>query len=578
MAVTQQQINEYVAELNRQINAGTISPQAAAAATQQAMQATGVTADQLATGVSSYTGQPATAADVNNFLSAGPASGGMSAAQFAQHDPAIRAALGQPPLPGAVPQGTLSGLQNQPAAASPLDVFKHDFKVDQGGTLTIDGKPLTDQQNAESSTPGTIGWAAAFMTNPAYANFVPLVKQQLAATGTLTPDLAMQIARTGNPNADDSPFMKALVSAGVFGMLGAGIAGGGLMGGNLAEYGGNLAASGGTTAVGSAGNDLLNIDPSAPGYVPPNTPQIPATAQLPSIPSQGVLSGLQNVPTPSVGVDPSAPGYVPPNTPQVPATGQLPASTGFTPPGTGGPTGIDPTTGMPIAQTPATAQLPATTPPPPVGSGAGGPTGINPANGLPLSTAATAGTALSRVLDGTASAADWASFLGTAGATALGAKSASDQLDYLKSVDARNWGAGQQSRDINSYLLTPGADISKIPGLSGAIDASSKGLLAQLSAKDGNPYGSPGGLTQATTDITNKVALPAYQWAVNQSANQGGLGALASASANSGTNVAGASGGTLNALQAGLGALTAPTPTTSQFGNIDWSKFRLTPV
>lgn len=473
---------------------------------------------------------------------------------------------------GQVSQGTLAGLQTQ-GAASPLDVFKHDFKVDAGGTMMIDGQPQYIQTGdgpqpnpawaayGDPSKPGSIAWAGAFMTNPAYANLVAGVKNELATTGQISPQTAMQIARTGNPNQDDSPFMKALVNAGVFGMLGAGIAGGGLMGGNLAEYGGNLAASGGSTAIGSAGNDFLNVDPSAPGYVPPNTPQIPATGQLPSIPSQGALSGLQNLPTPSAGVDPSAPGYVPPNTPQVPATAQLPATTpppplgsvdpsapGYTPPNT--------------AQVPATGQLPATTPPPPLGSAPGGPTGINPTNGLPITPAATAGTALSRLLNGTATPADLASLgiqaAGTIAAGAAGADASRSYYNTLSDLAKNQWEVGAPSRARYEASMQPGFDPTTIPGYKGLLDSTWKGALSGLSAQGGNPFGNPGGLIQATSDVQNKTAAPFLLNYQNQNANTGAIGALAGGYAGSQSNAAAAGGGQNSAYAGTLGSLLNP--------------------
>lgn len=184
---------------------------AASPANQQAaIAANGLTAADLAQNFNI----PVTVADqwaTNNGINfATPAAPIQS--PFVQQPAAITAATN-----AAVAQANASpgiGVATTPAAGTPdpSAIFKHDFKVDQGGTLTIDGKPLTDAQNAESTTPGTVPWAASFMTNPKYAPLVPLVKDQLAKTGSISPQLAEQIGQSGYTGPGEAGFWKDFAS------------------------------------------------------------------------------------------------------------------------------------------------------------------------------------------------------------------------------------------------------------------------------------------------------------------------------------------------------------------------------
>ncbi|WP_460992138.1 hypothetical protein, partial [Staphylococcus aureus] len=59
--------------------------------------------------------------------------------------------------------------------------------------------------------------------------------------------------------------------------------------------------------------------------------------------------------------------------------------------------------------------------------------------------------------------------------------------------------------------MTPGFDPMSIPGYSGAVDTTSKSLLAKLSASGGNPFGNPGGLIDANKQIVSVPDLPAIE-------------------------------------------------------------------
>ena len=148
----------------------------------------------------------------------------------------------------------------------------------------------------------------------------------------------------------------------------------------------------------------------------------------------------------------------------------------------------------------------------PVGGGGYFPTGSAGAGALGT---AAAGSALSRIIDGSATTADWVSVLGTAGATGLGMFSANQQANTLERLAAENRADRlpylQASQgylaDPESYVSGPGA-------------AAMKGTLAGLSAKFGNPIGSPTAMA-----ISNEAALRDWRDAVTGFGNMGLSGA-----------------------------------------------------
>lgn len=96
--------------------------------------------------------------------------------------------------------------------------------------------------------------------------------------------------------------------------------------------------------------------------------------------------------------------------------------------------------------------------------------------------------------------------LGAAGLQAFGSNQQSNSLNQLAQ---QQMGFGAPSRGRFEAAMTPGFDPNSIPGYAGALDTASKSILARLSARDGNPFGSPGGLIQANKDIVSGTALPA---------------------------------------------------------------------
>lgn len=102
------------------------------------------------------------------------------------------------------------------------------------------------------------------------------------------------------------------------------------------------------------------------------------------------------------------------------------------------------------------------------------------------------GTALSRIIDGTANTADWAQVLGTAGATGLGVYGSMREGDRLSNLQ-------QQMRADRAPYLAAGTNyLDPQKWIEGPGQAFTKGTLQQLSATHGNPISSPTALGIAT--------------------------------------------------------------------------------
>lgn len=170
------------------------------------------------------------------------------------------------------------------------------------------------------------------------------------------------------------------------------------------------------------------------------------------------------------------------------------------------------------------------------------------------------GSALSRILAGNGSAtdADWLQILGTGAATGLGLYGANQQAGALNDLADKYMAIGAPSRARYEATFAPDFKPQDIPGYQGAIDTSMQSLLRQISAKDGNPWGSPGGTTEALKYVTGNVGLPAIQQYRNQLAATGGYGAFNSAAPGAATGAVGAQGNVYNVLGAGIADLTQP--------------------
>ena len=150
-----------------------------------------------------------------------------------------------------------------------------------------------------------------------------------------------------------------------------------------------------------------------------------------------------------------------------------------------------------------------------------------------------------------------AKVLGSLGGAALSFFGGQKQTGALQSLAQQNLQYGAPSRARFEASMTPGFDPMSIPGYAGALDSTSKNVLARLSATGGNPFGNPGGLIDANKQIVAGTALPAIQNYQNENLNAGygpGFGASNTAA----TGAINANAGALTGAAGALGQLTAP--------------------
>ena len=171
--------------------------------------------------------------------------------------------------------------------------------------------------------------------------------------------------------------------------------------------------------------------------------------------------------------------------------------------------------------------------------------------------ATTAGTsAIGRILGGNATDSDWASVLGTLGATGLGLAGANSQTNALKDVYNSQMALGAPYRDLLSQSYSPNFSMADQPDFKNALDIGSQSVLSKLSASGGNPYGNPGAMAEANKYVSGSLALPQLNTYRSQLGSFGQLGTNTAGTAAIGG--AQSQGGTYNALGYGLGQLTQP--------------------
>lgn len=156
------------------------------------------------------------------------------------------------------------------------------------------------------------------------------------------------------------------------------------------------------------------------------------------------------------------------------------------------------------------------------------------------------GSALSRVLNGTATPQDYLSLAGTIGSTGLGIAGANNQSNQLR--DIYNQQRADRAPALTAYnnaLSNPNSWYSSAPA-QGAADAAARALSIH-----GNPAGNPGDIAKLSA-----YNLGGYNSYLNglEPAAFGGQQTQALL----GTNAAQASGGIYNALGSGLAGLTNP--------------------
>jgi hypothetical protein len=159
--------------------------------------------------------------------------------------------------------------------------------------------------------------------------------------------------------------------------------------------------------------------------------------------------------------------------------------------------------------------------------------------------ASSTGSALGRLLSGSATSEDWAKMLGTAGSTALGIYGSNQQADALR-------GIAEQARTDRQPFLNKSLEWLNNPQAyqdgpgKFALDSTLRALSVQ-----GNPIGNPGNLA-----IAGDIANRGWQNAVTGFGNLGLAGQDTRSQLLS--NAATADRGVTTALSSGLGSLTSP--------------------
>lgn len=166
---------------------------------------------------------------------------------------------------------------------------------------------------------------------------------------------------------------------------------------------------------------------------------------------------------------------------------------------------------------------------------------------------------LSKITNGTATADDYLKVLGQLGAAGLGAYGANQQANSLNNLASTYLNLGAPARARFEASMQPGFDPSTIPGYAGALDTSSKALLARLSASGGNPFGNPGAMIDANKAIIAGTALPAINEYQRLNLAAGGQANLNAAVPSLQQQAIGQEGNMLNAFGYGLNQLTNPT-------------------
>lgn len=201
----------------------------------------------------------------------------------------------------------------------------------------------------------------------------------------------------------------------------------------------------------------------------------------------------------------------------------------------------------------------------PIGGGATA--GIAAPGGGVAAAGGAAATALSKVLSGTANAADWAQLAGQILPGIAGAIGSNQQANALSGLADKYWNAGQPSRSRYEASMSPGFDPMSIPGYSGAVSNASDAAMHSLSTQ-GNPYGNPSGLIAANKQIINGTELPAIQQYQANNAATGGYASLNGAYNQTAQQAIGSQSGVLNSLGSAAGNALNPTTNTGTIADL----------
>lgn len=176
--------------------------------------------------------------------------------------------------------------------------------------------------------------------------------------------------------------------------------------------------------------------------------------------------------------------------------------------------------------------------------------------GTAASAAQGAGSALSRILDGTATTSDWASVLGSAGSTALGVLGSQAQTGALKDMQDKYLALGAPSRARLEASYAPGYSVFDDAATRDAATRAADISARSYSAHGGNPFGNPTAQSGIYQSVLAGVGLPQLNTYRSQNASSGQLGLNTAGTASAG--VAGSTDNLYNSLGYGLGQLTQP--------------------
>lgn len=185
--------------------------------------------------------------------------------------------------------------------------------------------------------------------------------------------------------------------------------------------------------------------------------------------------------------------------------------------------------------------------------------GVASAAGTTASAAAK-GSAISRILDGTATTADYLSVGGAALPGVLGAITSSQQASKLSDLAQQYSNYGAPSRARYEASFQPGFTMASDPGYQDALDSAGKTTLHSLSV-NGNPAGSPNAWAASQKDLYDKTAYPALQAYRNTNSVGGGLASGASAAPDLATKAIAQTGTTMADLGGAAKDVFAPTTT-----------------
>jgi len=167
-----------------------------------------------------------------------------------------------------------------------------------------------------------------------------------------------------------------------------------------------------------------------------------------------------------------------------------------------------------------------------------------------------AGSAMSRILDGTATTADWTQVLGAGASAGLGAAGANAQAGAYSDVADKYLALGAPYRDKLLETYQPGYSIADSPDFMNALDVGAQAAARATSAKSGNPVDNPGAYAEMQKYISGSLALPQLNTTRSQLGTFGQLGTNIAGSND--TAAAGQTSGAYNALGYGLGQITQP--------------------